>query len=223
MDYFLVLHNSYDQAEIGLFSFASTLLDRYAVDKFNASRDLIPLLDKLLKKHTLSLDALPFIVVNQGPGPFTTLRVMITSANGLSFASNIPLLGVNALKAAAAEWHDERYPLTVILFNAFTFDVYYAIQKPTVLLATGCTNIDTLLDTLKKEKGTIRFLGNGAHLYRDKIQKLFGDRALIPEPTPAYCSLNAIAKMGLAQWQAGEKGVAQLLPIYLKQHGMQGS
>lgn len=52
---------------------------------------VLPLIDKLLKKHRLKLGDLTSIVVNTGPGSFTGLRVGIAIANALSFALRIPI------------------------------------------------------------------------------------------------------------------------------------
>ncbi len=218
MNYFLTLQNTYDQVELGLFSFELKLIARSSVNKFDASKELIPVVATLLDKHGQRLTDLPFLVINQGPGPFTTLRVVITTANGLSFATGIPLIGVDALQAMEEEWRDDTYPMTVIMLNAFAFDVYILIEKKGIVIFKGYKNIDQLLDELKKEDGTIRCIGNGATMYRDKIRAALGNHAIMPEPNPHYCSLEQIAHLGYAQWKAGEKGVQQILPLYLKEH-----
>lgn len=221
MHYFLTLQNTYDQVELGLFSYEPRMIARCSIQKAHASKDLIPVLAQFLHEEQKSFAAISYLVVNQGPGPFTTLRVVITTANGLSFATGIPLIGVDALETARTEWHDTTYPITVIMFNAFAFDVYITIEKKGRLLFKGYKNIDQLLEELTKEHGVIRFMGNGATLYHDKITAALGNRAFIPQPNPDYCSLEQIGRMGYAQWQAGEKGVQQLLPLYLKQHPVQ--
>jgi len=54
---------------------------------------VLPLIDKLLKKHKLFPQDLNAIEVNEGPGSFTGLRVGISVANTLSFALKIPVNG----------------------------------------------------------------------------------------------------------------------------------
>jgi len=98
MAYFLGLQNTYDSVELGLFSEKPHLIDAHSLPKTQASSELILALAQFLQKHQLHFAQLPFIVVNQGPGPFTTLRTVIATANGLSFASAIPLIGVDALE-----------------------------------------------------------------------------------------------------------------------------
>ena len=52
---------------------------------------VLPMMDKLLNTHGLSVTDLNKIEVNTGPGSFTGLRVGIAIANTLSFALSIPI------------------------------------------------------------------------------------------------------------------------------------
>jgi tRNA threonylcarbamoyl adenosine modification protein YeaZ len=217
-NYFLAIQNTYDHVEVGLFSFGLETIARISITKIDASKKLIPVIAECLQEQSKKLSDLPFIVVNQGPGPFTTLRTVITTANGLSFATGIPLIGVDALAAMASAWQDNRYAITVIMLNAFAFDVYVLIEKNGAVIFNGYKNIDQLLHELKQEPKTIRCIGNGADLYREKIKAILGSKVFIPEPNPAYCSLEQIARIGYQKWHAGNRGTNQLLPLYLKQH-----
>lgn len=52
---------------------------------------VLPLIDKLLRKHKLKTSDIDKIEANIGPGSFTGLRVGISVANALSFALKIPV------------------------------------------------------------------------------------------------------------------------------------
>lgn len=174
----------------------------------------------MLLKHQLNLTDISFIAVNAGPGPFTTLRVVIASVNGLSFASKIPLIGIDALDAFLIEQHDAKYPNTVVLLNAFNNDVYFGIQPAnSTEFQKGYDNITRILEKIKSSMPDqpIRFLGNGAELHAQEIRATFGDNALIPDPLPQTCSVEQIGLMGLEKWKNQEGLVEQLFPLYLKQ------
>ncbi len=225
MSIFLTIQNTYHDVQLALFN-KTLLLEQSNIDKKQASKMLTVELKQLLAHHSIALQKLPFIAVNQGPGPFTTLRVVIACVNGLSFASNIPLIGVDAFDAMLAEWNDPAYPITIVLFNAFSEDVYFAIQQPKTPICKGYNNIDLLLEQCTDLPGTIRFIGNGTQLYAQKIKDSLGDRAYIPEPTADcssvnYSSIAQIAKLGYQQWNTVKKGSRQLLPLYLKKHPAQ--
>lgn len=54
---------------------------------------ILPMIEKILKKHSLRLEDLKEIEVNTGPGSFTGLRVGLTVANTLAFSLGIPVNG----------------------------------------------------------------------------------------------------------------------------------
>ncbi|MBI5465104.1 tRNA (adenosine(37)-N6)-threonylcarbamoyltransferase complex dimerization subunit type 1 TsaB [Candidatus Gottesmanbacteria bacterium] len=68
------------------------------------SQNLLPLIDKILKKHKQSfssnkvkLEDLTGIEVNTGPGSFTGLRVGVAVANTLGWILGIPVNGKKGL------------------------------------------------------------------------------------------------------------------------------
>jgi len=56
----------------------------------------LPMIEKVLKDHSLGIKDLTGIKVNTGPGSFTGLRVGISIANALSFALGVPVNGRKA-------------------------------------------------------------------------------------------------------------------------------
>ena len=59
-----------------------------------ASAQLLPLIDQLLVQHECELSDLDFIALDQGPGAFTSLRVVLTTINGIAFAQKFRWLVV---------------------------------------------------------------------------------------------------------------------------------
>lgn len=57
------------------------------------SQNLLPLIDKILKKYKLKPEDLTEIKVNTGPGSFTGLRVGVAVANALGWSLGIPVNG----------------------------------------------------------------------------------------------------------------------------------
>lgn len=57
------------------------------------SQVLLPMIQKILKKHNLKFEDLSSVEVNPGPGSFTGTRVGIAVAMTLGFALNIPVNG----------------------------------------------------------------------------------------------------------------------------------
>jgi tRNA threonylcarbamoyladenosine biosynthesis protein TsaB len=61
----------------------------------NKTQTILPMMDKLLKKHLLEAKDLSEIQINAGPGSFTGLRIGLAIANALSFVLKIPINGKN--------------------------------------------------------------------------------------------------------------------------------
>ena len=61
------------------------------------SENLLSFLDKILKKKRIKLSKISKIIVNRGPGSFTSVRIAIVLANTLSFSLKIPIIGIDNL------------------------------------------------------------------------------------------------------------------------------
>jgi tRNA threonylcarbamoyl adenosine modification protein YeaZ len=214
---FLAIQNTYTHLEIALFQ-DNQQLEYRSLTKIEASKACIPALEQLLSAHRLTLKDLNFIAVNQGPGPFTTLRVVIATMNGLSFAQKIPLIGVNALQALLDEYTDAQYAYHIVLLNAFAQDVYYGIQTSHGTFEYGCAPAQQLIVHLQTlaQKNDLLFLGNGAELHQSLITAAFGKQAHFATPLPHTCSIQQIAKAGKALWEKQEDISFQIEPLYIK-------
>ena len=65
---------------------------------------LVPEVKSLLEKHHWTLPSIDLIAVNIGPGSFTGLRIGITTAKMLAYASGIRVRGINTLQWMATTW-----------------------------------------------------------------------------------------------------------------------
>ncbi|QDU57790.1 tRNA (adenosine(37)-N6)-threonylcarbamoyltransferase complex dimerization subunit type 1 TsaB [Aeoliella mucimassa] len=64
---------------------------------------LVPAMHQLLKSHNMDASQLGAIAVVTGPGSFTGLRIGVTAAKTLAYASETTLAGVNTLDTLAAQ------------------------------------------------------------------------------------------------------------------------
>lgn len=212
---YLVLQNNYEEIQIALYQ-SQYCIGKKIINKTYASKDLINSLDELLNENGLIIQDIAFIGVNQGPSPFTTLRVVIATANALNFGTDIPLIAIDGLEAFIEE--NKNMPVTTVaLLNAYNNDVYFAIYDQVNPIEKGWQNITEFLSYLKvrfpNEK--IKFIGNGTDLFKKEISELF-NLELLKEPNPQSCSIEQIAKMTYQKWLSQEDIVEQLVPMYLK-------
>ncbi len=65
-------------------------------DKENSHAEKIMLfVDEVLQQTELRPSALDAVIISEGPGSYTGLRIGVSSAKGLCYALNIPLIAVS--------------------------------------------------------------------------------------------------------------------------------
>lgn len=218
MSLVICIQNTYNSVDSAL-ARDNEVLVVSSIAKELASAHLIPTIDTLLTVQNYQLSDLTHIIVNQGPAPFTTLRTIIVTVNGIAFAHKIPLVGVDAIDAFISEYSDNKSGACVVLLNAFNKAVYYGATDPLQQQRLkGYAPIESciiMIQSMYKEM-PITFLGNGTELYRAQIEAAFGPQACIPDPLPLTASVHQILKNGINQIDEG-RGITHFIePLYLK-------
>lgn len=214
MNFWLSIISDYQTVQISLCQ-KEHVLQSAQCDKHDSNKQLLTLIDTLLRQHNISLHSLDFIGVNAGPGPYTSLRVAISTANALSFATGIPLIGIDALlclleEHSTADDHD-----VIALLNAFNNEVFYGI-KTNNNIQTGYIAVQHLSAVMNLLQNNITFIGNGVSMYRDQIQEIF-PHITLPTAAPAYASHEYMIKHAWQQW-CNKQGITnELFPLYLKE------
>ena len=97
----LALDTSGPACSVALLASGNTL-QAYELEAQKHTREILPLVDKLLQKGGIEKSAIQGIIISAGPGAFTGLRVGAAVAMGLAAAWNVPLLPVSSLALLAA-------------------------------------------------------------------------------------------------------------------------
>ena len=104
--------------------------ERHGAGAAAVSAALIPAIQELLAQSGLRLAQLDAIALGRGPGSFTGLRTACSVAQGLAFASAVPVLPVDTLMAVA---EDARFRTgvtrVVALLDARMDEVYSAAYQ----------------------------------------------------------------------------------------------
>jgi len=136
----------------------------------HASR-LLPAIQEALEEAGLERTEVGGIVVGEGPGSFTGVRVAAATAKGLVAAWNVPLWAVSSLAATALA--TEAGPIRYVLLDARSDRVYGACY------GVGSAGVETLVPP---HPGTLRdvlagdvppgaiFVGEGASVHRRAIE-----------------------------------------------------
>lgn len=132
------------------------------------SRVITLLIDQCMTDAGLKLTDLDAVAISEGPGSYTSLRVGFSTAKGLCFALNIPLISVSTLASlahAAFEAVKDSSALYCAMIDARRMEVYAAIfdadgneiLPPTPMIIDGSS-----FEGYFSEGKKIVFCGNGA-------------------------------------------------------------
>jgi tRNA threonylcarbamoyl adenosine modification protein YeaZ len=164
MHYFITIQYPYEYLCVTLSS-QNVIIESATITKFQAVGKLIPTIGQLLQKHSLELQNISCIGINTGPGPFNTLRSVIATANGISFAKKIPLIGLNGLQLML---DDYAHQTTVAILDACGNDVYFAIKQTGQMGYTSINNLIEMINALDNQ--TTYIIGNGIIKHHDILQ-----------------------------------------------------
>ena len=182
------------------------------------SRTLLPMIENMLSNTETPKDAIDMVAVAQGPGSFTGIRIGISTAKGLCFATGLPLLAVGTLDILARQAMDEGLPgeirHIIPMVDARRMEVYTAIYS------TGgrrLTEVEPRIvdgETFREilSEGPAAFIGDGAGKCRDAIAS---QGSLFIQTCPKASAMASLAEEAL---KAGDiKDCAYFEPFYLKQ------
>ncbi len=96
---YLILETSSPRGLISILEEDRILLSQEVPFGVRESGELVPILEEALKKLSLTVGDFKNIILGIGPGSFTGLRIGASVAKALSFAKNIPIIGVSSLKS----------------------------------------------------------------------------------------------------------------------------
>ena len=105
---------------------------------------LVSLIEEILAQANLNVSELDAIAISSGPGSYTGLRIGASTAKGLCFGLNIPLIAINTLEvlaAAAIKSSDASYDVYWPMIDARRMEVYEALYAPDLSLLRPMHNL----------------------------------------------------------------------------------
>lgn len=145
-------------------------------EKKNHSVRLMPAIDHLLKEVDLNPKQLDRIIVAEGPGSYTGVRIGVSVAKTLAWSLQIPLVGISSLEVLA---YNGRYFPGVVspLFDARRGQVYtglYRFEQGAIQTVKEDQIIDAAdwANELKRRNEPVLFLGNDIEKHRDTFESI---------------------------------------------------
>jgi len=212
----LAIDTSTDSAGLALVQDGRTLAEATWRCGQNHSVELLPRLTQLLKEAKAELQSISCILAAKGPGSFNGLRVGLSTAKGLAFSLDIPIIGVSSLELEACQHAETDLPICPV-FNAGRGDIATALyqkrdNKWQQLAAEHITTV-TALDSEITEKTL--FCGEYVPVIADELKKKLKAKAVIAPDRPRRASL--LAELAKERLKAEDyDSPATLQPLYLR-------
>ncbi|MFC0185483.1 tRNA threonylcarbamoyladenosine biosynthesis protein TsaB [Pseudarcicella hirudinis] len=178
---------------------------------------LTTLVENVVKHAGFSLNDLDAIAVAKGPGSYTGLRIGVSTAKGLCFALDKPLIGINTLEAMALQLKDffsEKH-LFCPMIDARRMEVFCAVYDNhlNVIQKTEAKVIDENAYAELLTENPVVFLGDGAAKCKEKLTH---PNCIFPE-TAVYPSAKTIGVLANKAFRMGQfEDLVTFEPFYLK-------
>lgn len=123
-----------------------------------------PAIKKICSQENISLHEVSAVAVMNGPGSYTGLRVGLSSAKGICFALNIPLICINTLEWIAFGNLRKDVELVCPMIDARRMEVFTAVydHEMNMVIPSTAMVLDSGRFSNELERHRIQFCGNGA-------------------------------------------------------------
>lgn len=182
--------------------------------QFSHAEKLHSFILEVLKQAGKSMEDIDAIAVSKGPGSYTGLRIGVSTAKGLCFALDKPLISVPTLDSMSYVVKVKKGEFIIPLIDARRMEVYSAVYDANhvQLRKTVAEIIDENSFSEYLNKGKVYMLGDGAEKCTQVINHK--NATFLKDIFP---STKEMAKLSATKYQQQEfEDIAYFEPFYLK-------
>ncbi|MCP4354166.1 MAG: tRNA (adenosine(37)-N6)-threonylcarbamoyltransferase complex dimerization subunit type 1 TsaB [Proteobacteria bacterium] len=125
------------------------------------SSTLMPLINDLLIKAQIPMEEIDNIIVNLGPGPYTSLRIGIATSKGLALPFGTRVIGINSFDVYKYLYVKEDIKNAVVIIQNTSKQAYLNINKEHKIIS-----VDELSATIPANS---KVYGNGVEIYEEHL------------------------------------------------------
>ena len=217
----LCLETATPVCSVALNSACCTLAMRETEGQNAHSEKITNFIREVMEEAKIDYPKLDAVAVSQGPGSYTGLRIGVSTAKGICYAADLPLMAIDTLEAMAYGMKEklgnqiEPNDLLIPMIDARRMEVYASIFDANLqrINDTSAMVIDENSFEDLRHDHRLWLFGDGA----PKLSKLFENQPKINiidgfKPSAAY--MKVLAEQALQQQQFVD--VAYFEPFYLK-------
>jgi tRNA threonylcarbamoyl adenosine modification protein YeaZ len=214
----IAIDTSTDTAGLALVEDGEILAELAWRCRQNHTTQLLPHLTHLMEQAGLKMETADCIIVARGPGSYNGLRVGISTAKGLAFSLNIPIVGISTLEAEAYQHAETGLPVCPV-FNAGREEIATATYQLKngewlKLREERLTTVDVLSSEID---GQTVFCGDYLPAVAGLLKEKLGEKAIILSPASNLRRAGFLAELGLKRFKAGDvDDTASLQPFYFR-------
>ena len=216
MPLILNIETSTKNCSVALFSGSKLISEKSLLsEKYSHSETLTLFVEDVIKNSDYKLIDLDAISVSKGPGSYTGLRIGVSTAKGLSYSLNCPLISVSTLQSMAFYMSKKKsnYDLYCPMIDARRMEVFSSFynKKNNQIRDVRADIIDE--DSYKKElENKVLFFGDGANKCKDLLTS--GNSYFLDDifPSATHMGILSLEKYNNKDFE----DVAYFEPFYLK-------
>lgn len=179
------------------------------------AKNMIPFVEEVLRQANVSKNQLNAIAVGVGPGSYTGLRIGVSTAKGLAYSLNIPVIAISTLECIA-EPHLTKAEHCRPMIDARRMEVFTALYNHDGQLLeepnAKIVDEDCFAEELTNFKTVL--CGNGAEKCKEVLAK-YPNALFQTEPLSA----RNMVPIAYRKFQAEQfENVAYFEPFYLKDY-----
>ncbi len=196
----LCLETSTVVCSVALVDKANVVALRESLDGQNHAENITLFIDEVMKEACVKYQDLDAVAVSMGPGSYTGLRIGVSTAKGLCYAMEKPLIAVDTLEAMSHGFfgqqstvNSQQSELFCPMIDARRMEVYSAFfnEKMERVSETKAIVIDENSFSDLKQNHHLYLFGDGA----DKLASLFENEENITVTEKFHCSAAYMAKL----------------------------
>ena len=169
-------------------------------------------IDNVLREAKVSVDKLDAVAISKGPGSYTGLRIGVSSAKGLCYAANKPLISISTLEALAHQVKEEG--IIIPMLDARRMEVYSAVfdANHSQIRETQAQILETNIFDEYLNTSKVYFIGSGVEKAKEIINH--PNAVFVEDKLP---SANEMSSLSYAKFKKSDiEDVAYFEPYYLK-------
>jgi tRNA threonylcarbamoyladenosine biosynthesis protein TsaB len=216
MPLILSLETATTNCSVALASNGKIIAARSINSGYSHAEKINVFIQEVIDQANVTLKQLSAIAVSSGPGSYTGLRIGISTAKGLCYALDLPLIAINTLDAMAYGMNAGSNELLVPMIDARRMEVYSAVydHQKNRLSEPQAIVVDNNYYSTFRDKHKLLLGGDGA----DKCSDLFKSDPGIKIQEGFMPQAEFMTELAERKFKNSEfENVALFEPFYLKE------